>query len=94
MPDGGTLRLAARRGADDLEALIEVRDTGVGIPEDELDRVFQPFHGSFGQGTGLGMAIVHRIVSDYGGEIKVTSRPGAGTVVQVRLPAQAPLAAA
>ncbi len=95
MPDGGTLRLTVRRGGDDLdEAVIDIRDTGVGIPEDELDGLFQPFHGRFGQGTGLGMAIVHRIVSDYGGEIKVTSRPGAGTVVQVRLPAQAPIAAA
>jgi two-component system sensor histidine kinase PilS (NtrC family) len=94
MPDGGRLRLAARFGDDDVEAILEVQDTGIGIPEDELETIFQPFHSGFAQGTGLGMAIVYRIVNDYGGEIRVTSTPGAGTTVQVRLPAQAPVPAA
>ncbi|MEK6630835.1 MAG: ATP-binding protein [Acidobacteriota bacterium] len=90
MPRGGRLRLAARQAGTppDLAALM-VQDEGVGIPEDELDAIFQPFHGSFSKGSGLGMAIVHRIVSDYGGEIKVTSQPGAGTTVEVLLPARA-----
>jgi signal transduction histidine kinase len=66
-----------------------VRDEGVGIPPEELDRLFQPFHGTFAQGSGLGLAIVHRIVSDYNGEISVSSEKGAGTSVSVHLPARA-----
>ncbi len=45
------------------------------------------------KGSGLGMAIVHRIVNDYGGEIRVKSKPGSGTTVEVRLPARAAVAA-
>ncbi|MCX6542936.1 MAG: ATP-binding protein [Acidobacteria bacterium] len=92
MPDGGRLRLAARFGPDQLEAILEVQDDGVGISEGELDTIFQPFRSGFAQGTGLGMAIVYRIVNDYGGEIRVTSQPGAGTTVQVRLPVQVKVA--
>ena len=89
MPDGGRLRLGARRDEGDTAGILVVQDEGVGIPEAELDAIFQPFHGTFDMGSGLGMAIVHRIVNDYGGEIQVTSKPGAGTTVEVRLPAQA-----
>jgi two-component system sensor histidine kinase PilS (NtrC family) len=93
MPDGGRLRLGARREPGDAAGVLEVEDAGVGIPESELDTIFQPFHGTFEQGSGLGMAIVHRIVNDYGGEIRVTSKPGAGTTVEVRLPVRAAAAA-
>ena len=89
MPDGGRLRLGARRSDGDAAGILVVQDEGVGIPEAELDAIFQPFHGTFDKGSGLGMAIVHRIVNDYGGEIRVTSKLGAGTTVEVRLPAQA-----
>jgi two-component system sensor histidine kinase PilS (NtrC family) len=97
MPKGGRLRLSvatepAAGGpspVDDGHVVILVEDEGVGIPPDELDNIFQPFHGSFAKGSGLGLAIVHRIVSDYHGEIQVTSKPGAGTKVRVRLPGQA-----
>ena len=74
--------------------MLAVGDEGVGIPADELDAIFQPFRGSFAKGTGLGLAIVHRIVSDYGGEIQVSSTPGRGTTVRVRLPVRAVAAAA
>jgi signal transduction histidine kinase len=71
--------------------VLTVHDEGIGIPADELDGLFQPFHGSFAKGSGLGLAIVHRIVSDYNGEIQVSSQPGNGTTVSVRLPARAAL---
>src|SRR5436190_5530369 len=88
MPDGGRLHLVgALESASDGVTLI-VRDEGIGIAPDELDALFQPFHGSFAKGSGLGLAIVHRIVSDYHGEIQVSSHPGAGTTVSVRLPAR------
>ena len=64
-------------------------DQGIGIPPEEIEGLFQPFHGTFARGSGLGLAIVHRIVTDYHGEIQVSSRKGAGTTVQVRLPARA-----
>jgi signal transduction histidine kinase len=66
---------------------ISVSDEGIGIAPDELEGILQPFHGGFARGTGLGLSIVHRIVSDYGGELLVTSQKGQGTTVVVKLPA-------
>jgi two-component system sensor histidine kinase PilS (NtrC family) len=92
MRTGGRLTLGARvePGGDSEQELVvlDVSDEGVGIPADELDAIFQPFRGTFAKGTGLGLAIVHRIVSDYNGEIQVSSTPGKGTTVSVRLPAR------
>jgi signal transduction histidine kinase len=94
MPHGGTLTLSAkeRRGEPEgpAEMVIAVEDEGVGIPSGDLDGIFQPFRGAFERGTGLGLSIVHRIVSDYGGEVHVTSQPGVGTCVEVTLPFTAP----
>jgi two-component system sensor histidine kinase PilS (NtrC family) len=93
MRNGGRLTLGARidAGADELSdsVVLEVSDEGVGIPPEEIDAIFQPFRGTFSKGTGLGLAIVHRIVSDYGGEIQLSSTPGRGTTVSVRLPVKA-----
>jgi two-component system sensor histidine kinase PilS (NtrC family) len=97
MKDAGRLRLGARveSGSGGLESVVlEVSDEGVGIPAEELDAIFQPFRGTFTKGTGLGLAIVHRIVSDYGGEIQVSSTPGHGTMVSVKLPVRAVAATA
>jgi two-component system, NtrC family, sensor histidine kinase PilS len=89
MPNGGRLQLVAEVEASE-GVVLTVRDEGVGIPPEELDSLFQPFHGTFAKGSGLGLAIVHRIVADYQGEIRVSSKPGAGTTVSVRLPARTP----
>jgi two-component system sensor histidine kinase PilS (NtrC family) len=97
MRTGGRLSLGARlegSGTSQDAVVLEVADEGVGIPAEELDAIFQPFRGSFAKGTGLGLAIVHRIVSDYGGEIQVSSTPGSGTTVSVRLPVRAVASAA
>ncbi|HSK08541.1 MAG TPA: ATP-binding protein, partial [Vicinamibacterales bacterium] len=92
MPSGGRLTLSVRGGppapgrADARhDAIIEVKDEGVGIPPEQLDRIFQPFHGTFARGSGLGLAIVHRIVSEYHGQIDIRSAEGQGTTVTVRL---------
>jgi two-component system sensor histidine kinase PilS (NtrC family) len=89
MPDGGRLRLMSSMESSSNGIIITVQDEGIGIAPEDLDGLFQPFHGSFTRGSGLGLAIVHRIVTDYHGEIQVSSRPGAGTTVSVRLPAGA-----
>jgi two-component system sensor histidine kinase PilS (NtrC family) len=88
MPGGGRLRLMAALEPSSDGVVLTVQDAGIGIPTEELDSLFQPFHGSFAKGSGLGLAIVHRIVADYGGEIRVSSQPGSGTTVAVRLPAR------
>ncbi len=87
MPDGGRLELGASIGERD--AVITVRDHGIGIPPENIEGLFQPFNGSFAKGSGLGLAIVHRIVTDYQGEVGVESTPGQGTTFSVRLPARA-----
>jgi two-component system sensor histidine kinase PilS (NtrC family) len=89
MPDGGQLRLSAFQDPDAGRAVLEVQDEGEGMTDEDLERIFQPFHGRFAAGSGLGMAIVHRIVTDHNGRIRVSSKPGAGTTVAVDLPLQA-----
>jgi two-component system sensor histidine kinase PilS (NtrC family) len=89
MPDGGRLLLRASGELEPEGVAISVQDQGVGIPPEELDRLFQPFQGTFAKGSGLGLAIVHRIVTDYHGEIHVSSRQGGGTTVLVSLPMRA-----
>ena len=92
MPRGGRLHLVGAVEPSTDSVVLTVSDEGIGIPAEELDRLFQPFHGTFAKGSGLGLAIVHRIVSDYSGEIRVSSQPGSGTTVSVRLPARAAVA--
>jgi len=89
-PDGGTIMLRARRFGDAIE--IEVEDTGIGIPEEELDRIFDEFHqvdGSMSReygGVGLGLTLVKRLLGLLGGTITVTSTIGKGSTFRVRLP--------
>jgi two-component system sensor histidine kinase PilS (NtrC family) len=84
MPEGGELRVGASVHDGRLE--VRVTDTGEGIALDDLPHVFEPFFSTKDQGTGLGLALVHRIVQDHGGEVEVQSVPGAGTTFVVGLP--------
>ena len=68
-------------------AVIEIEDTGVGIPNGDLPRIFSPFFTTKRSGTGLGLTITQRIVGEHGGEVAVNSDPGRGTLFTVRLPA-------
>jgi signal transduction histidine kinase len=84
MPRGGRLSVRIRRDAGGV--LLEVEDTGPGIPAEIRKRIFEPFFTTKATGTGLGLAVVKRIVDGHGGEISVSSGPGGGTIVQLRFP--------
>jgi hypothetical protein len=84
MPSGGTLTLGIDSKPDGL--LLMIRDTGVGIRQEDLPNIYDPFFTSKTQGTGIGLAVVHRIISEHSGEVNVNSSLGEGTEVQIRLP--------
>jgi signal transduction histidine kinase len=102
MPDGGTLTVRAKAisnfgfrisdsairpaSAGQSAIVIEVEDTGSGIPPEHLDRIFEPYFTTKESGTGLGLALAHKIVQEHGGRIDVESRVGAGATFTVTLP--------
>ncbi len=90
MPEGGILRVeasparvGARSGAE-----IKIGDTGCGIKDQDFQKIYEPFYTTRDTGTGLGLAVVNRIIEAYGGRIHMQSRPGKGTVFTIWLPAQ------
>ena len=78
--------LPSRRRSPDRRARIEVEDSGGGIPQSESDRIFNPFYTTKEGGTGLGLALAHKIVEDHGGTINFRSGRAGGTVFTVVLP--------
>ena len=90
MPAGGEMlistRSSARAGRDWI--VVRVCDTGVGIPQQELSRIFEPFYTTKGDqgGTGLGLSVTYGIVTDHGGQIEVESELGVGSKFSVWLP--------
>jgi len=101
MPDGGHLCITARQaivedGSEKLfdllspgkYALISVSDTGIGIEKESLGKVFEPFYTTkgVGEGTGLGLSMVHGIIKQHNGSVLVDSEPGKGTQVDIYLP--------
>ena len=87
MPEGGELRVTMTIVGGRL--LVRVSDTGEGIPPADLGHIFEPFFSTKPDGSGIGLALVHRIVQDHGGEIDVQSRPGLGATFSITLPADA-----
>jgi PAS domain S-box-containing protein len=89
---GDPLPSARRRTANRVK--VEVEDTGTGIEPSETDRIFNPFYTTRAGGTGLGLALAHKIVQDHGGRITFTSAPGRGTTFTIVLPlvAEPPIA--
>ena len=87
-PDGGSVTVRVDR--DDDGPFAEVRDQGIGIPPDEIPRLFEPFRRGapdIAHGAGLGLSVVCRIVKAHGGSIQVESAPGSGSTFRVRCPA-------
>jgi signal transduction histidine kinase len=92
MRDGGSLFISTRLHSKDESGQngsflqVEIRDTGVGIPEKNLEHIFDPFFTSKDEGSGLGLSISHQIVQEHGGYIVVESKVGKGTSFFINLP--------
>jgi signal transduction histidine kinase len=85
MPNGGKLTMSAKTDKDRRIALM-VEDTGIGIPADKLDRIFDLYFTTKPEGSGIGLSIVYRIAQLHGGEIEVVSTEGRGTTFRLWLP--------
>jgi two-component system NtrC family sensor kinase len=88
MPDGGTLTIALRTPSGKDQVLVEVTDTGVGMPEQVLANIFDPFFTTKpgAKGTGLGLSVSLGIIRQHGGDILVKSKVGEGTTFTIQLP--------
>ncbi|MGI5915816.1 MAG: ATP-binding protein [Anaerolineae bacterium] len=84
MPEGGTLTVSTR--STEYHVIAEVADTGVGMSEEDLERLFQPFFTTKERGIGLGLSVSHSIIEAHRGKIAVSSEPGRGTRFTVELP--------
>jgi len=84
MPDGGRLKIEASVKGE--EALVDFHDTGVGIAEEDLDKMFQPLFTTRAKGMGLGLVVAKRLVEAHGGDVMVHSKVGEGSTFTVKLP--------
>ena len=97
MKEGGSIYISTRPyfknegGEPEQFVQVEIRDTGVGIPEENLDHIFDPFFTSKDEGSGLGLSISHQIVQEHGGYVTVESKIGAGTAFFINLPVGKPV---
>jgi two-component system NtrC family sensor kinase len=97
MKEGGSIYISTRSyskneaGQPEQFVQVEIRDTGVGIPEENLDHIFDPFFTSKDEGSGLGLSISHQIVQEHGGYVTVESKIGAGTSFFINLPVGKPV---
>lgn len=88
MPEGGILTIVTGVNSEKTKVVIEISDTGIGIPSEILEKVCEPFFTTkpVGQGTGLGLSIGHGIIKNHDGELSIQSKPGKGTLVTIKLP--------
>ncbi|MFP4429674.1 MAG: two-component system sensor histidine kinase NtrB [Spirochaetota bacterium] len=84
MPDGGRLTFSTERRGD--EVLLRISDTGEGIPEENLGKIFEPYFTTKDFGSGIGLTLVYKVVKEHKGEISVVSHPGEGTTVSILFP--------
>ena len=84
MPDGGEFSVSSRRTGSFFEVVF--KDTGIGIPQENIVKIFYPFFTTKDEGTGLGLAIAYRIIEEHGGKMTVVSNPGGGAIFKVIIP--------
>ena len=86
MPKGGTLMLRGQNSKDGQWITISIQDSGVGVPNEDMNKLFDPFFSTKEGGIGLGLSIAHRIIDQHHGKIEVESDPGKGTLFTIWLP--------
>lgn len=84
MPDGGTLELSSAADGEDL--YLTVKDSGVGIPEEKIGKIFEPYYTTKENGTGLGLTLTYKIIKEHGGDVTVRSKPGRGSTFVITIP--------
>jgi two-component system nitrogen regulation sensor histidine kinase NtrY len=89
MPDGGSIEIVLSCDEAKQVVYMEVRDTGPGVADEDKLRLFEPYFSTKKSGTGLGLAIANTVVSDHGGQIRVTDNEPRGAVFTVELPTAA-----
>jgi signal transduction histidine kinase len=82
--EGGTIDV--RFGREHSTFFLSVSDTGPGIPAEEIEQIFEPFFTTKARGTGLGLSVVHQIVTHHGGEIRAFNKPDGGACFLIRIP--------
>ncbi len=82
--DSGTIEVGAK--IDSNNVVVSIKDTGVGIPEEALGKIFEPYYTTKSGGTGLGLTVVYKIMKEHQGDIQVHSVVGTGTTVRLIFP--------
>ena len=82
----GQVSVRSYKDEDNQGVVVEIQDSGMGIPQEHLERIFEPFFSTKPKGTGLGLAVNYGIIQKHGGQIRVSSQPGRGTTMTIRLP--------
>jgi two-component system, NtrC family, sensor kinase len=82
----GSVSVRSYMDEDNHGVVVEVEDSGMGIPQEHLEKIFEPFFSTKAKGTGLGLAVNYGIIQKHGGQIRVSSQPGRGTTMTIRLP--------
>jgi signal transduction histidine kinase len=85
-PEGGKVRVATRSGPEDKTVITEIADSGCGIPQGNLAKIFEPFFSTKDKGTGLGLSVSFGIIQNHQGQIEVSSLPGSGARFIITLP--------
>ena len=84
MPNGGDLTIETKIGRS--EVMLEVSDTGVGIPEGQIAKIFEPYYTTKEFGSGLGLTVVYKIVKEHGGEVSLRTHEEEGTTFTMSFP--------
>ena len=84
MPDGGMLRVRTVQKGNEL--LLKISDTGIGIPDEHMEKIFEPYFTTKDFGSGLGLTLVYKIVKEHMGDIEINSKVGEGTSITLRFP--------
>jgi signal transduction histidine kinase len=89
--EGGVLRIETGLSSKEPAVVVKIKDSGIGIPEEDIPRLFEPFYTTRKRkGVGLGLSVVYGIIQEHGGSIYVQSKVGEGATFRVKLPLQPP----